>query len=574
MPDGRLGRFGGSLVLMLSLVACTTPGAGALPVGHYGYTRYRSASPPSFPREARGTGGSGVTVGTEGGDVLGRYLAFITEKRADLKKPAVTEEERQAGHAALNELFIWALARTEEQLAEDSPLEVYLRLKVEQSQRQREDGARSTRVDAKLEEYHRWAEARGRALAEAHFRRLGQDGLLTESALYEETQRALVEAVLDWAYAHTLDPDFVRKSPSEVALYLLARDSLLASAVEAGRLAPPTWDPRREPLGVPPEEIVLEMAVGLLPVAGEVADVTGVVLGVSILGHPLTDGERLLCAVSVALPVVSGRLLSEGAQGAERVALLTGRSLQEVQVLQRVVQHLSPQEAQEIRRVLRAAARGDAVSAEDVAKLQAVAKRLESPLAEAGRVLAQGKRVALVGSRVTAEGARLVPGSAEHLAQAWVDYQFRHPTKYPRIQYAVDPEWERLYQTVIKNKGAGSEFEQAVLQSRNYPKNTSLLLPPPGSSAQGFVPDSVLGRPSDLVWGHPYSFVEVKGRAELSLTGNLKAMMNYVDKYDGSIELWIRSSKHPAGATHLSDPLRAQLDALNAVGRANIRYFP
>ncbi|RYZ46333.1 MAG: hypothetical protein EOO72_02235 [Myxococcaceae bacterium] len=320
----------------------------------------------------------------------------------------------------------------------------------------------------------------------------------------------------------------MRKSPSEVALYLLARDSLLASAVEAGRLAPPTWDPRREPPGIPPEEVVLEMAVGLLPVAGEVADVTGVVLGVSILGHPLTDGERLLCAVSVALPVVSGRLLSEGAQGVERAALLTGRSLREVQVLQRVVQHLSPQEAQEIRRVLRASGRGDAVSAEDVAKLQAVAKRLESPLAEAGRVLGQGKRVALVGSRVTAEGARLVPGSAEHLAQAWVDYQFRHPAKYPQFRYAVDPEWERLYQTVIKNKGAGSEFEQAVLQSRNYPKNTGLLLPPPGSTAQGFVPDSVLGRPRDLVWGQPYNFIEVKGRAELSLTGNLKSMMDYV----------------------------------------------
>ncbi|MCY1044180.1 hypothetical protein OV208_22875 [Corallococcus sp. bb12-1] len=574
MPDGRLGRFGGSLVLMLSLAACTTAGSGALPVGQHGYTRYHSASPPPFPRERRGTGGSGGTVGTVGGVVLDRYLAFINEKRAELRKPAVTEAERQAGHAALNELFIWALARTEEQLAADSPLEVYLRLKVENAQRQREDGAHSSQVDAKLDEYHRWADARGRALAEAHFRRLGQDGLLTESALYEETQRALVEAVLDWAYAHTLDPDFVRKSPSEVALYLLARHSLLASAVEAGRLAPPTWEPSPEPPGIPPEELVLEIAVGMLPVAGEVADIKGVVLGESILGYPLTDGERLLCAVSVALPVVSGRLLSEGAQGAERVALLTGRSLREVQVLQRVVQHLSPQDAQEIRRVLRAAARGDAVSAEDLAKLQAVAKRLESPLAEAGRVLAQGKRVALVGSRVTAEGARLVPGSAEHLAQAWVDYQFRHPMKYPRIQYAVDPEWERLYQTVIKNKGVGSEFEQAVLQSRNYPKNTSLLLPPPGSSAQGFVPDSVLGKPGDLVWGQPYNFVEVKGRAEMPLTGNLKAMLEYIEEYGGSIELWVRSSKHAAGMTQLTGPLSSKLKILQMEGRATIKPFP
>ncbi|MBE4747288.1 hypothetical protein G4177_03745 [Corallococcus sp. ZKHCc1 1396] len=433
---------------------------------------------------------------------------------------------------------------------------------------------RAKQVKTKLDEYHRWADARGKALAGAHFRRLGHDGLLTESALYEAAQRALVEAVLDWAYTHTLDPDFVRKSPSEVALYLLARHSLLASAVEAGRLAPPTWDPRREPPGVPPEEIVLEMAVGLLPVAGEVADVTGVVLGVSILGHPLTDGERLLCAVSVALPVVSGRLLSEGAQGVERVALLTGRSLREVQVLQRVVQHLSPQDAQEIRRVLRAAARGDAVSAEDVAKLQSVAKRLESPLAEAGRVLAQGKRVALVGSRVTAEGTRLVPGSAEHLAQAWVDYQFRHPTKYPRIQYAVDPEWERLYQTVIKNKGAGSEFEQAVLKAKGQRKNTALMLPPPGSKAQGFVPDAVKGNPGELVWGQPYHFVEAKGRAEMALTGNLEAMLEYVDMYGGHIEVYFRSAKHPAGQTKLTNPLEQFLMELEDDGKALSGVYP
>ncbi|RKH02609.1 hypothetical protein D7V97_27680 [Corallococcus sp. CA053C] len=558
--------------MLLALVACTTPGAGALPVGHYGYTRYHSASPPLFTPVLKESAGAGGTVG---GEVLGRYLAFIQEKRAALKKAAVTEAERQAGHAALNALFIWATSRTEEQLEEeDAPLEVYLRLKAQESQRQHEDGVRSERVEVKLEEFHRWADARRQALAEAHFRRLGHDGLLTESALYEETQRALVDAVLDWAYAHTRDPDFVRKSPSEVALYLLARNSLLASAVEAGRNAPPTWDSSPEPPPIPPEEVVLEVVVSLLPVSGEVADVTGVVLGQSLLGYPLSDGERLLCAVSVALPVVSGRLLAEGAQGVERAALLTGRSLREVQVLQRVVQHLSPQEAQQIRQVLRAAGRGEAVSAEDVAKLRAVAKRLEGPLAEAGRALGQGQRLTLVGSRVTGEGARLVPGSAEHLAQAWVDYQFRHPDRYRHFQYAVDPEWERLYQTVIKNKGAGGEFEQAVLKSRGYPKNTSLLLPPPGSKAQGFVPDAVTGRPGDLVWGSPYDFVEVKGRAELSLTGNLEAMMDYVGRYGGSIELWTRSAKHSAGATHLSGPLSKKLETLRRQGKATIRPFP
>ncbi|GMU02937.1 hypothetical protein KH5H1_70570 [Corallococcus caeni] len=572
MPDGWLGKFGGCVVLLLTLAACGTPGSRTLPVGLHGYGRYHSASPASFARDtAWKNAGSGGTVG---GEELGRYLAFIREKRAALKQPAVMEAERQVGHAALNDLMLWASARTEEELAKDAPLEVYLRLKAKHAEALREDGKRSARAEAKLEEFHRWADARRQALADAHFRRLGGDGLLTESPLYEEMQLALLDAVLDWAYAHTEDPDFPRKSPSEVALYLLARDSILASAVEASRFAPPTWDPAREPPGIPPEEVVLEIALGLLPVTGEVADVGGVVLGQSLLGYPLTDGERLLCAVSVALPVVSGRLLSEGAQGVERVALLTGRSLREVQVLQRVVQHLSPQEAQELRRVLRAAGRGESVSAEDVARLQGLAKRLEAPLAEAGRVLAQGKRVALVGSRATEEGARLVPGSAEHLAQAWVDYQFRHPGKYPRFKYAVDPEWERLYQTVIQNKGAGSAFEQSVLQGRKLPKNSSLLMPPPGSKAQGFVPDAVTGHKGDLVWGSPYDFVEVKGRAELALTGNIRAMIEYVQKYGGSLELWIRSAKHAEGATQLTKPLRTEIEKLKQLGRADIQFFP
>ena len=98
--------------------------------------------------------------------------------------------------------------------------------------------------------------------------------------------------------------------------------------MEAGRLAPPAWDPAREPPGFPPEEVVLEIALGLLPVKRRGGGLERPRAGArASRAHPLTDGERLLCAVSVGLPVASGRLLSEGVQGAERVALLTGRSL-------------------------------------------------------------------------------------------------------------------------------------------------------------------------------------------------------------------------------------------------------
>ncbi|HYO51475.1 hypothetical protein, partial [Archangium sp.] len=47
---------------------------------------------------------------------------------------------------------------------------------------------------------------------------------------------------------------------------------------------------------------------------------------------------------------------------------------------------------------------------------------------------------------------------------------------------------------------------------------------------------SVKGNPAELVWGQPYPFVEAKARKELSLTGNLKAMIEYVEKYGGHLE--------------------------------------
>jgi hypothetical protein len=60
----------------------------------------------------------------------------------------------------------------------------------------------------------------------------------------------------------------------------------------------------------------------------------------------------------------------------------------------------------------------------------------------------------------------------------------------------------------------------------------------------------------------------------LTLTGNLKAMINYVREYGGHLELWVRSAKHPAGATRLTAPLRQQLVELSALSRATVRYHP
>jgi hypothetical protein len=274
------------------------------------------------------------------------------------------------------------------------------------------------------------------------------------------------------------------------------------------------------------------------------------------------------------LPFISSRALSAGEGTLERVAVLTGRSLEEARVLQRVAQHLSPQDVKEVDRVLQAAAREGRLTEENLRLLEHIAQRLEKPLAEAANTLQQGGKVSLVGSRTNAAGARLLPGSAEHMSQAWVDYQFRHPGKYSRLTYAPDAEWQRLYRRILENKQAGGEFEQTVLKARNYEKNTAMMMPPPGSDAQGFIADSVKDNPGELVWGQPYHFVEVKGRGEMALTGNLEAMINYVRRYGGHIEVWFRSAEHARGQTRLTKPLTKDMKELIDLGKADVKYFP
>lgn len=101
-----------------------------------------------------------------------------------------------------------------------------------------------------------------------------------------------------------------------------------------------------------------------------------------------------------------------------------------------------------------------------------------------------------------------------------------------------------------------------------------MMMPPPSSTSQGFIADSVKGNPADLVWGQPYPFVEAKARKELSLSGNLEAMIEYVQKYGGHLELWVRSSSHPEGPTRLSKPLMDTVNRLKRQGKATLKTSP
>jgi hypothetical protein len=521
--------------------------------------------------EKAGEGGTG-TFGT---GALTPYLEFIRDREERLKDGG--ERQKQFEQRVLWDLHLWALRQNEGGLRQRTPLEVYTELKAEREHWEQQQAERQAAVEARLEEYWKWAESRWAETARERVRLVAPRHLLTEHPLRTQSLEALTGAVLDWAFTHTRDEALLRKSPSEVALYLLARRSALATALELGRYAPPHLDytPPKD-TRIPPEELVVELLVGVVPVVGEATDAAGLLVGYSITGRELDVNERLLCGVGALVPFVPGRALSSGGELVERAALMTGRSVEEIRVLQRVASHLSPADATQVEVLVRQAARGGQLSAEDVTFLQRVAAGLEEPLLAAANTLRRGGKVPLVGSRLGEAGLRLEPGSAEHMAAAWVDYQFRHPDKYSRFRYAIDEDWRKKYELILKNKEAGGTFEQAVLKARGQEKNTVLMMPPPGSEARGFIPDAVPGSltPGELVWGQPYHFVEVKGRRDLALGGNLEAMLRYVQQHGGHIELWVRSAKHLDGPTHLTKPLQDELRRLERLGKATVRYSP
>ncbi|MFY0526354.1 hypothetical protein ACN28I_25505 [Archangium gephyra] len=501
------------------------------------------------------------------------YEVFLRHQGERLKAPGFSEEARGEGRMALKRLEQWLLLQPEGALEHaPSPLEKYVTLLEEERQRE----VRWRAVQHKLVEYEEW----GRKLLATYVpppRRLAPGYLLSESPLREQSLRALGSATLAWAYAHTEDPDFLKRTPDEVALYLLASRSALASVVQLGRLAPVHLDYNEafDPEVYKPEELVLELLVGLTPGAGEVADARAAVTGRSLTGHQLTRPERVVCALSVLVPFMTGSvLIRSGDEGVEQLALLTGRSLDEVRVLSRVASHLSPGDTKEIERLMAAASRGHSFTEEELQFLHRVARGLDAPLREAAGALRAGQKVLLLGVRTLPDGSRMLPGSPMHKAQRWVDYQFRHPEKYRRFSFQPDSGWERMYESILKNRPAGNAFEDAILQAGKYERNTAMMMPPPGSRAQGFIADSVKGSPTELVWGQPYALVEAKARKELSPSGNLKAMIDYVEKYGGHLELWIRSAQHPEGATHLTGPLLKRLQPLMARGKAALKRYP
>jgi hypothetical protein len=520
------------------------------------------------------------------------YLEFVRAKRAEIAK--MSTRDALLEYEAMERFFQWVDANNEEaKLAASDPWQVWERIhtpliiariktdvaaQVKAESEARAYAQRSAAVEKKLDEYWKWARWRW-AEAGVVFRSLGPAHLLTENPLRKEGMNALTNAVLTWAHSNTEDPDFLKKSPWEIAEYLMARDPYLHAIVQIGRDARPRleyfpdMDRTRYTLG----ELATETIIGFIPIIGDIADALQALSGTSITGHELDTGDRVLTAMGALIPFVPGSALRAGKnlpEVVEQVAMSTGRSADEVYAIFRVAGHLDAASVNDLERIIKAVNGGKKLSPADLQILDNIALKLKGPLQEAATALAKGKEIPIGKLRADiVTGTKFIPGTEAHKAQRWIEYQFRNPGKFKQITGKIDETWEALYDGIIKNKRAGGAFEDAALKKLNQEKNVATMIPP-GPKATGFIPDGVKGNPAELVWGKPYHFTEVKGWKDMSYTGNLKGMLEYVDDFGGHIDVVFRSAKHADGATELTGPLRSVVDRLVKEGKCTIHLHP
>jgi OmpA-OmpF porin, OOP family len=422
------------------------------------------------------------------------------------------------------------------------------------------------RQAARLQVYAQWAE---------RLRTQPPPTLLKDSPERQQALAALAEATLAWAQQHKDDPLLLERSPEQVALYLLSNHTLLSLALAHSPAE------QQEVVSLlpffqnhPGLAFTLELSVSLIPFAGDLDDAESALVGLSYTGRPLSTEERWLYAAGALLPFVGGAVLTKTGKVLEREGLLAGRSVQEVRVLARVAEHLSPEDLRAIEKVLERVGEAGELTLEEVQLLEQLAQKLREPLAEAMKAVQAGEKVPLLGARTLPGGIRMEVGSAVHRAQCWVEYQFRYLERLRSFRFQEDLEWRRMYEQILKNKPLGLGFELEILKLARYEKNLALMMPPPGKGLTGFIPDAVKGNPAELIWSQAYHFVEVKAWKDLSNTGNLKAMIEYVERYGGHLELWIRSVRHADGPTQMTGPLKRALDRLEALGRITIKTHP
>jgi hypothetical protein len=259
-----------------------------------------------------------------------------------------------------------------------------------------------------------------------------------------------------------------------------------------------------------------------------------------------------------------GATAEEVAAFIEATAKRLGRSPTEIGKFLRLANQMGADAEAVARSIADSMNNGKPISRELRAQLDEMLERLRNPRRKIDRELGMEANKQYV-DPIT--GKVLEPGTPEHRAQRWVEYQQREGLT-PEEARTTKPKWDAQYDTAIENQKAGGKAEVEGLSRAGVSKNNTPFADPANPS-EAFIPDGIKNKPSKVEYGKPYDFVEVKYWEYLSQTGNVFKMLKYIEKYGGSLELWLRGGNE---ATELSGPLRREFNRLNRMKPGTVRY--
>lgn len=123
--------------------------------------------------------------------------------------------------------------------------------------------------------------------------------------------------------------------------------------------------------------------------------------------------------------------------------------------------------------------------------------------------------------------------------------------------------WEKMAGTAWENAAFGSKTEKELAAAYDLGAKNSKTMTAPNGTAN-FIPDHVAGNPKTLKWGDSFDFVEIKDWASMSQTGNVNAMLDYVEMTDSTLTLYFRNN------AKMSGPLMEKIDRLRRVGKVKL----
>ena len=110
-------------------------------------------------------------------------------------------------------------------------------------------------------------------------------------------------------------------------------------------------------------------------------------------------------------------------------------------------------------------------------------------------------------------------------------------------------------------------MEKEVAAAFNLGPKNNWTMHNPDPKKPSFIPDHIAGNPKKPAWGKSYHFKEIKDWADMSDTGNLKAMLDYVENVGGQLTIYYKSN------TYMSGELRDKIQRLMNSGKVKLVPF-